>query len=74
MDAPEYNIKSRERKFNMKKLSQEEADQLGEQLGEKLRLMVDKTVEEANNFLKIYGLKAKMQIALESLDDPENKG
>jgi hypothetical protein len=73
MRISEYNVKDRVRKFNMSKLTKEEADQLGEQIGDKLRVLVDETVEKANNFLKIYGMKAKMQVALESLDE-ESKG
>lgn len=73
MDTPEYNIQNRVRKFDMNKLTPAEADMLSEQIGTKLREMVDRTIEEANKFLKIYGMKAKMQVALEPLEQ-EPKG
>lgn len=73
MDIPEYNVKNRIRKVDLTKLTPEQAEQLGDQIGAKIREKVDQTVEEVNNFLKIYGMKAKMQIALEPLQE-EPKG
>lgn len=73
MDIPEYNLKNRIRKVDMEKLTPEQAEELSNQIGAKLRELIDKTVEEANNFLKIYGMKAKMQVALEPLEQ-EPKG
>ena len=54
-------------KVDISKLSRDEADKLGDQIGEKIRKKVDKTVEEVNAFLKIYGMKAMMQVAIEPL-------
>lgn len=73
MDASGYNLKDRVRKVDMTKLTPEEADILSEQIGTKLRELVDRTVEEANTFLKIYGMRSKMQFALEQIEQ-EPKG
>lgn len=56
------------RKINMNALTNDEADKLSEQIGAKIRKKVDKTVEEVNTFLKDYGMKAVMQIALAPLE------
>lgn len=62
------NISERTRKVDMTKLTKEEADLLGEQIGAKVREKVDKTIDEINAFLKIYGMSAKMQVALEPIE------
>ena len=58
----------------MNEIKEDQVDQLSEQIGEKIRKMVDRTVIKANKFLKLYGIKAKMQIALEPLNEDESKG
>lgn len=55
------------RRINLDNLTEAEADKLGDQIGERIRKKVDKTVEEVNAFLKSYGMKAMMQIAIEPL-------
>lgn len=55
---------NRERKVDVTKMSTEQVDVLAEQIGIKLRELSDKAVEEANEFLKIYGLTVKMQLVL----------
>jgi len=65
-DVP--NLVDRVRKVDISKLTPEEADQIGEQLGEKLREIADRACDEANKISKIYGLEVVMQFCLR----PEN--
>jgi hypothetical protein len=58
----------RERKVDVSGLSEEQLQSLMEQIGLKLVDMTSATVEKANKMLAVYGLKAKMQIALEPND------
>ena len=55
----------RTRKVDVENLSEEQLNNLMAQIGNKLVRMVDKTVEEANKMLAIYGMKSKMQLVLE---------
>jgi frataxin-like iron-binding protein CyaY len=49
----------------LEKMSEEQLQKIEEKLGSKLREMVDRTCEEANKLLEIYGLQTKMQIVIE---------
>ena len=65
----------REKKLDVSKMHPEQVDVLAEQIGSKLRGIADKAVEEANAFLKIYGMSAKMQLVLDhELNKPKKKG
>jgi hypothetical protein len=55
----------RKRSIDIEKIDSKDIDLLSQQLGEKVRIIVDDAVEKANKLLNIYGLQAKMQIALE---------
>lgn len=55
------------RSVDLSKLSVEEADRLSVQIGEKIKLICEKSIEEANRLLSIYGMKAQMQIVIEEL-------
>lgn len=59
----------RTRKVDVENLSEEQLNNLMAQIGNKLVRMVDKTVEEANKMLAIYGMKSKMQLVLEQKDN-----
>jgi hypothetical protein len=59
----------RTRKVDVETLSEEQLNNLMAQIGNKLVRMVDKTVEEANKMLAIYGMKSKMQLVLEQKDN-----
>lgn len=67
MTLAEYNLQNRERKFDMSKLTPEEADSLGLQINEKVQVTSNRILEELNKFLKIYGIQAKVQVALEEI-------
>ena len=58
----------RERKLDISKLPAEQVDVISKQIGEKIRQICDKAVEEANTLLNVYGMKAKMQIVVEHPD------
>jgi hypothetical protein len=61
-------LKDRERKLDINLLSPEQADVVATQLGEKIKQICDKAVEEANTLLNIYGMQAKMQIFIDGKD------
>ena len=58
----------RKRKVDIEKIDNENIDSLSNQLGEKVKIIVDKAIKDVNKILNIYGLQAKMQIALEPKD------
>ena len=55
----------RERKVNVSNMTNEQVDQLSDQIGEKVKQDVDSCVERVNKILRIYGMKAKMHIVFE---------
>jgi hypothetical protein len=65
----------RKRSIDVNKLSIEEVDLLSEQLGNKIREICDKTVEDINRLVSIYGMKAKFSVTLapSSEKDSEEK-
>jgi hypothetical protein len=56
----------RERKVDLSKMSKEQVDNISAQLGERIRQICDKAVEEANRLCAVYGLRTKMQIVIDS--------
>lgn len=50
----------RARKVDVEKLTNEQADQIGEEIGRKLSDIAKEAAEKANKLLKIYGLETKM--------------
>jgi hypothetical protein len=58
-------MEDRIRKVNINKMSDEELEALEERIGKKITNITDDAVEQANKILKIYGLRAKMQIVIE---------
>jgi hypothetical protein len=58
----------RKRKVDVDKLTEEQLQALIDQLGDKVRDMVDETCDRANVILKVYGLRAKMQVVIEQND------
>lgn len=63
----------RERSVNVEKMSQEEVDVLGIQLGNKINAIRDEALAKANAILKIYGAKAEMMIQITELPDALHK-
>lgn len=61
----------RERKVDIEKIDLNRVDEISDQIGEKVKIIVDKSIEDVNRILKIYGMKAVMQIAIEEIK--ENK-
>lgn len=61
-------LKDRERKVDLNKMSVEEVDVLSVQLGAKMKAICDEAVAKANAILNIYGASAKMQIEISELD------
>jgi len=55
---------SRERKVDIEKLADENLQEISDRIGEKVRTIVDNAVEEVNKILAIYGMEAKMEIAI----------
>ena len=58
-------ITKRERKVDVQQLDDKVVDNLQIELSKKVTEIVDEACEKANKLLNIYGLQAKMQIALE---------
>jgi hypothetical protein len=52
----------------LKKMSEEQLKKIEEVLGTKIRELVDNACNEANKLLEIYGIRAKMQIALDPIE------
>jgi hypothetical protein len=63
----------RERKVDVNKLTTEQADLLSQEIGNKIRKIVDEACETCNNFLQIYGLQTKMQIVIEPKENNTSK-
>ncbi len=57
----------RERKVNVDKLGEKALEQLSKSIGNKVTNIVDDAVKEANRILKIYGMEAKMEIAISDI-------
>jgi len=51
--------------LNNIKMTLEQAEKIGEELGEKLRAISDKACEDANELCKKHGLRVVMQFCLE---------
>lgn len=58
----------RKREVDVEKLNEEQVQLLMDQIGEKIRGMVDETCEKANKVLGVYGLQAKMQVLIQEKD------
>jgi hypothetical protein len=66
-------LAERRRKVDVEKLSIDEADQLSEQIGTRTREICDDAANKINAILNIYGLQAKIAIAIEPLCKQEDK-
>lgn len=65
------DILNRKRNVDVSKLTEDQIDQLSNQIGEKVRLMIDDICNKINDMLKIYGVQAKMQIVIQALEDKD---
>ncbi|NJO48243.1 MAG: hypothetical protein HC840_00845 [Leptolyngbyaceae cyanobacterium RM2_2_4] len=66
-------LRDRERKVDISKLSTEAVDNLSTQIGDKVRQICDEAADKVNAILKIYGMSAKMAIKFDTLDQKPNK-
>lgn len=66
------NINNRERKVDIDALNPESIEQISAKLGQKLGEILQKAAEEANSFLKIYGLVVKVAYDVEPLPKETN--
>jgi hypothetical protein len=55
----------RKRKVDVEKMDDKALEKTQDELSKKIIEIADKACEDANKLLNIYGLQAKMQIALE---------
>jgi len=56
------------RMADLTKLSEEEADRIGDKIGQKVRLFVDEACAKANQLLQIYGLRIKVGFIIEKIE------
>lgn len=54
----------RKREVDVEQLNDEQVEVLIKEISKKVVAMVDETVEKANKMLNIYGLEAKMYVAI----------
>lgn len=66
-------LRDRERKLDISKMSAEQVDNLSEQIGEKVRQICDEAAVKVNAILNIYGASAKIAIAFEGLPEKKTK-
>lgn len=60
---------NRERKINVDKMSNEELEALQAKLTDKISTIVNDAVSEANKYLKIYGMEARMHLEIGKLGE-----
>ena len=65
---------NRERKLDINNMPPEQVDAISKQLGDRIREICDKAVEEANRLLNVYGMSAKMQIVIDHPDLKKENG
>ncbi len=64
---------NRERKVDVNTLPPDQVDQLGIQIGDKVRGICDEAALKVNALLKIYGMSAKIAIAFETVPEAMEK-
>jgi len=55
----------RKRQVNVDQLNEEQIQVLIDQLGIKVRTMVDETCERANKILNVYGMQLKLEVVIQ---------
>jgi len=61
-------IIDRERKVNVKNINDDQLELLIAEISKKITKMVDSVCDKANRMLNVYGLQAKMQIAIQPIE------
>lgn len=64
------DIMNRTRFVDVESLPEDQLEQIQQQLGNKIREIVDQACEQANKFLNVYGMEAKMDIVIQELPKP----
>lgn len=57
-------LQERKRSIDIANLSKEEAENLSQQIGGRVRAMVDEAAEKINALLKIYSMEAKLSVVI----------
>ena len=60
---------NRERKIDVNKLSNEQLEELQNKLSKKVSEIANNAVNEANKYLKVYGLEARMVLEIGTLGE-----
>jgi len=63
------DLKDRKRSIDVNKLTEEQLVEIQTLLGDKIRKIVDIACEDANKLLNVYGLRTKMEIVLEEMEN-----
>lgn len=66
-------MQERKRFIDVEKLDPKQALEIADELGVAIRTMIDETIERANKLLAIYGMVAKMQVAIHKIGDEESE-
>lgn len=59
----------RVRKVDVETLSQEQADELSKQIGDKVVKIQTEALEKINKILNVYGMKAEMSVKVSKLKE-----
>lgn len=59
----------RKRQVNVDKLNEEQIQVLIDQLGLKIRNMIDETCDRANQILNVYGMCVKLEVVIQPKDE-----
>lgn len=57
-------MRERKRNVDIEKVEDEKLEDLSNQIGEKVKNLVDNTILEVNKILAIYGMEAKMEVVI----------
>jgi hypothetical protein len=63
----------RSRKVDLESLSVEQVDQLSNQIGSKLREIIEQAALEANRIANVYGMQVKLAVQFSPLEEEEKK-
>ena len=58
-----------EMKVDVEKLDTKKLDEISNLIGEKIKTIVDKSIEDVNKILNTYKMEAKMQISIEKQEE-----
>lgn len=62
-------IDDRIKKVDLDKLSEKRVDELGVQIGNKLKEVLEETQKKANEIANVYGLKVNIHYKIEPLEE-----